>query len=117
MEFKPEPNKLDKARNQKILQDTFLSTLSAGFAIHNNLTIAEHLRGILRSKGATDTNPKNPDASYIVPFKWTDEKLVRAAEKYFDELEQDPPYLWNSGEDFLTEDDLLNFHERNSSGS
>ena len=114
MEFKPEQNKLDKARNQKILQDTCLSTLSAGFAIHNNLTIAEHLRGILRGKGATDTNPKNPTASFVNPFKWTDEKVVRAAEKYFEELEQDPTQLWNAGEDFLTEQDIEEFYERNS---
>ena len=114
MEFKQEPNKVEKARNQKILQDTFLSTLSGGFAIHNNLTMADHLKGILRSKGATDKNPKNPDAKFIDPFKWSDEKLVRATEKYFEELDSDPTQLWNTGDDYLTDEEIEDFYARNS---
>lgn len=113
MEFKQEPNKIEKARNQKILQDSFLSTLSTIYSIYPNLTMSQHLDGIKRGKGATDGNPKNPNTKFVDTNKWSDEKLVKATEKYLQELEQDPPQLWGQGDDFLSEESINDFYDRN----
>ena len=113
MEFKQEPNKLERARNQKMLQDSLISNLSMLFAVYPSIPMVEHLRGILRAKGSTDRNPKYLNAKAIDPFTWTDEKLVKATEQYLRELEQDPPQLWGTGEDELTEEQIEEFYERN----
>lgn len=108
MEFKQEPNRLERARNQKILQDSFLSTLSTVFSIYPNLSMLQHLEGIKLKLSKINRNIK------IESGKNNDERFVKATEKYLQDLELDPPQLWNQGEDELTEIDINNFHERNS---
>lgn len=113
MKFKQEPTKLERARTQKILRDAFCSNLSTVFSLYPNMTMCQHLDGILRSKGVTDKNPKDPTAKFLTFKSWSEERLVRSSEKYLEELESDPPQLWGADEDELSEDDIENFYDRN----
>lgn len=108
MEFKQEPNKIEKARNQKILQDTFLSNLSSVLSIYPNLSMHQHLEGI-----KAKLSKINKESKFDIG-KNTDEKYVKAIEKYLQDLELDPPQLWNVGSDLISEEDITEFYERNS---
>jgi hypothetical protein len=109
MEFKPEQSKTDKIRNQKILQDSFLSTLSNILSIYPNLTINEHLDGIKLKLSKLNRAVGGKDN-----VKYGDERLVKACERYMQDLENDPPQLWGTGADGLTEEDIIDFYDRNS---
>lgn len=108
MEFKQEPNKIEKTRNQRIQQDSFLSNLSVIFSVYSNMSMMQHLDGI-----KAILSKVNKESKFEIG-KNTDEKLLKATEKYLQELELDPPPLWNTGSDYLEDGDLIEFYERNS---
>jgi len=109
MEFKQEPNKIEKARNQKILQDSFLSNLSTILSCYPNLTINQHLDGVKLKLSQLNRSVGGKDF-----IKQSDERIVRATEKYLQDLENDPPQLWNQGEDAILGNEIEDFYERNS---
>mgnify|MGYP003595961255 CR=1 FL=1 len=109
MEFKPELTKLEKQRNQKILHDSFLSSFSSILSIYPNLTIHEHLEGIKQKLSKI-----NKAVGGKTSVQFGDERLVKACEKYLQELENDPPQLWGTGSDAIDENDIFEFYERNS---
>ena len=109
MDFKPELSKAEKQRNQKILHDSFLSSFSSILSIYPNLTIYEHLDGIKQK--LSKINRAVGGKAFI---QHGEERLVKACEKYLQELENDPPQLWGTGSDMIDENDILEFYERNS---
>lgn len=97
-----------KPRNQdKIVRSSLIATLDRIFEAYTHkadgsqLTVLQHLQAILRSKGETDINPKNPKAKTIDPFEWDNERFLSKAEKYYSELEECPPGTWGTDLDLF----------------
>jgi hypothetical protein len=99
MEFKKQKTRLERERDNRVIISSLSSLMDRTFSIYPNLTASQHISSVMRSKGATDKNPKHSDAKFEDPYHWSNEKLLSKWEKYYEELEKDPPQLWNEEED------------------
>lgn len=72
--------------NQRAIRASILTLFDRIVEGYPDLTIAQHISSIFRSKG------KNPKEIY----HWDNEETLHRMEKYYEELENNPPQTWGT---------------------
>ena len=88
-------------KNERETLNAIISQLNQGIMAYcssGKMTVSDYLYSILRSKGETDRNPKDPRAKVVQPSSWNNNKFLGKIEKTNEELSVCPPELWGNDE-------------------
>lgn len=88
--FMENRNKITNRREDTLILSSILTNLDAIAVGFTKLTVAQHLSGIMRSKG---------NSVYSKPYNWTNKELLSKIENYRLELENSPPDVWGTDYD------------------
>lgn len=76
----------NEKKEDRYIRASLIRTLDNIYELYPDISVAQHLSNILRSKGELDGNPRK-GGGLISPYKWSNEKFQKRAEEYLRELQ------------------------------
>lgn len=75
-------------KSERYLRGAIINKWATIFETYPDITVAQHMLNVLRSKGELTGNPKIKSTTTLTPYNWSNDKTMKRLEEYEKELEQ-----------------------------